>query len=177
MNLQTLGAYPQTRSEVFMSKAWARNFDDELEVMDSFADADIFLSSRMEKRVLVIDDDLYQIPVLDDFIKELNPYAIVDWEYDAARAISRIEMAAERQDEPMYDLIVSDIVLEGELTGVDILQYCHRYTPKTRAILISGQNHALLKKKFGKLLNMIDFIEKPLKFSTFQKIARPVLEE
>lgn len=177
MNLQNLGAYPQTRSEVFMSKAWARNFDDELEVMDSFADADIFLSSRMEKRVLVIDDDLYQIPVLDDFIKELNPYAIVDWEYDAARAISRIEMAAERQDEPMYDLIVSDIVLEGELTGVDILQYCHRYTPKTRAILISGQNHALLKKKFGKLLNMIDFIEKPLKFSTFQKIARPVLEE
>lgn len=165
----------EEQGEAEMNDGNYPGIDDELEVMDSFTDADIFLSSKMEKRVLVIDDDLYQIPVLDDFIKELNPYAIVDWEYDAARAISRIEMAAQRQDEPMYDLIVSDIVLEGDLTGVDILQYCHRYTPKTRAILISGQNHALLKKKFGKLLNMIDFIEKPLKFSTFQKVARPVL--
>lgn len=169
------GEQPSRQSEAESSTGNVSEIENELEVMDSFSDADIFLSNKMEKRVLVIDDDLYQIPVLDDFIKEINPYAIVDWEYDAARAISRIEMAAQRQDEPMYDLIVSDIVLEGELTGVDILQYCHRYTPKTRAILISGQNHALLKKKFGKLLNMIDFIEKPLKFSTFQKVARPVL--
>ncbi len=169
------GDQTPNQSEGEMNKTNLSEIDGELEVMDSFGDADIFLSTKMEKRVLVIDDDLYQIPVLDDFIKEINPYAIVDWEYDAARAISRIEMAAQRQDEPMYDLIVSDIVLEGDLTGVDILQYCHRYTPKTRAILISGQNHALLKKKFGKLLNMIDFIEKPLKFSTFQKVARPVL--
>lgn len=169
------GDQTPNQSEGEMNKTNLSEIDGELEVMDSFSDADIFLSTKMEKRVLVIDDDLYQIPVLDDFIKEINPYAIVDWEYDAARAISRIEMAAQRQDEPMYDLIVSDIVLEGDLTGVDILQYCHRYTPKTRAILISGQNHALLKKKFGKLLNMIDFIEKPLKFSTFQKVARPVL--
>lgn len=169
------GEQTSRQSEAESSTGNVSEIENELEVMDSFSDADIFLSNKMEKRVLVIDDDLYQIPVLDDFIKEINPYAIVDWEYDAARAISRIEMAAQRQDEPMYDLIVSDIVLEGELTGVDILQYCHRYTPKTRAILISGQNHALLKKKFGKLLNMIDFIEKPLKFSTFQKVARPVL--
>ena len=98
---------------------------DEFDIDDktlSQEEVGLFKLSKGHKRVLVVDDDITQLNFLEDLIAEINPDVEVDWESDAHRAINLIASSSNQTDRRDYDLIISDIVLEGEASGMTLFE-------------------------------------------------------
>ena len=111
------------------------------------------------KRILVVDDDAAS----GELLKEL--FAAEGWETHAAQTPQRArEFAGERK----FDLVVSDINLEADETGLDLLRSLRDQCP---VILVTG---------FGSLETAIeathegayDFISKPFKVEEVVAAAR-----
>ncbi|MCC7440268.1 MAG: hypothetical protein IT285_01460 [Bdellovibrionales bacterium] len=94
---------------------------------------------RTTPRVLVIEDDLALSTVIDRVLRELDPEVRVDWAVSAeeARAILRERVRREDSLRP-YDLILADVFLDGEHTGLDFWRWCQREFPDLPLVVTSG---------------------------------------
>lgn len=73
------------------------------------------------KSLLVIEDDLSMIQFIDSILDEVKPG--LEWEYvtSGEKALQRIRQRARlRGGEEPYSLVITDIFLEGEMTGFDV---------------------------------------------------------
>lgn len=134
-----------------------------------------YLTLPSDKKVLVVEDDPTQAAIMEDLIQEINPDSRVDWEADVAGAIQRIENARLGGDERGYDLIISDIVLKGDSSGLDILEYTATHCPHTRTVLMSAYDREQLKQRYIKKIRPINYLSKPIDFLQFKKQVGPVL--
>lgn len=115
------------------------------------------------KRILVVDDDKASCELLREI------FAAQGWQIETAQTPARaLELAAQEK----FDLVVSDINLESDQTGLDLLQHLHHQSP---VILVTG---------FGTLDAAVeaarggawDFISKPFKVPEVLATARRALE-
>src|ERR1044071_2096164 len=115
------------------------------------------------KRILVVDDDRASCDLLSEI------FAAQGWGAETAQTPARaLELAASYQP----DLIISDINLEAEQTGLDLLQQLRDRCP---VILVTG---------FGTLEAAVeasregawDFISKPFKVEEVVAIVRRALQ-
>lgn len=90
------------------------------------------------KRVLVIEDDLALTTVIDRVLRIIDPDIRIDWAVSAEEAASRILDRARNQEGHPYDLILADIFLEGEVTGLDFWRLCQRVFPDIPLVVTSG---------------------------------------
>ncbi|MBO9666049.1 MAG: hypothetical protein J7501_04490 [Bdellovibrio sp.] len=69
-------------------------------------------------RFLVVEDDQSQWPLWESIIRANYPNAEIDWETteSGAEALLRHSFHTEKP----YDLVISDVFLEGEDTGIDL---------------------------------------------------------
>ena len=151
---------------------------DEFDIDDktlSQEEVGLFKLSKGHKRVLVVDDDITQLNFLEDLIAEINPDVEVDWESDAHRAINLIASSSNQTDRRDYDLIISDIVLEGEASGMTLFEYCTSYQPNTDFLLISAHSREKLRNSYFKNYEPLEFMKKPLNFTAFYKRVMPKL--
>jgi DNA-binding NtrC family response regulator len=119
--------------------------------------------SELMKKVLVIDDDKASCDLLGEILTTQN--LIVETAQTPSKAISFFNQNA-------FDLVISDINLEAEKTGLDLLQEFRETCP---VILVTG---------FGTLENAVeatregawDFISKPFKVEEIIKTVNRALE-
>ena len=115
------------------------------------------------KKILVIDDDLASCELLREI------FAAQNWQTDIAQTPAKAVSLA-RQNK--FDLIVSDINLEAEQTGIDLLQVFRAMCP---VVLVTG---------FGSLDAAVeatregawDFISKPFKVEEIVRTVKRALE-
>jgi DNA-binding NtrC family response regulator len=115
------------------------------------------------KRILVVDDDRASCDLLCEI------FAAQGWE---AKATQTPALALESATTQKFDLVVTDINLEAEQTGLDLLQSLRDFCP---VILVTG---------FGTLDAAVeasregawDFISKPFKVEEVVATARRALE-
>ena len=69
-------------------------------------------------RFLVVEDDSSQWPLWENILKTSFPNAEIDWETDEAGAEALLRHAF--QNDKPYNLVISDIFLEGPGTGIDL---------------------------------------------------------
>ncbi|MAZ47274.1 MAG: hypothetical protein CME65_01845 [Halobacteriovoraceae bacterium] len=129
----------------------------------------LFDISRIYKRVLVIEDDITQSPFIEDMLLEINPEVDIEWEVDGKIAINRIMKAQFGSDQSAFDLIISDIELEGELSGVDVFNFSLQITPQTKFLLVSGHGLNKLQKDYFKNLAPLEYLQKPINITKFLK--------
>ena len=118
------------------------------------------------KKVLVIDDDLETCNFLAEIFSEEG------WQVVSSQTAAE---AREQTQDNGFDLIVSDINLGGQVSGITLLKEFKTIAPRSEVILISG---------FGTLETAIeavregafDFISKPFNVNEVIRIARRALK-
>src|SRR5215213_1618582 len=116
------------------------------------------------KKILVVDDDKASCELLSEIL------AAQGWESLTANSP---ETALILSNQTKFDLVISDINLEANLSGLDLLQ---RLREKSPVILVTG---------FGSLEAAVeatregawDFISKPFKVDEIVRAARRALEQ
>ncbi len=96
------------------------------------------LSLNALNRVLIIEDDVSLTNLLTTVLEEISPNIQIDWATSGEEAESYLKREGEIFGTHPYDLVVADIFLEGEITGLDIWKLCDRKYPNTNILVTSS---------------------------------------
>lgn len=124
-------------------------------------------------RILVVEDDLSLWPFWENVLKDVLPRAEIDWETTERTAEGLLKHRFNKNSP--YDLVISDIFLEGHETGIDLWT---RYGEAAKNfIFVSG----MPAKKFDSLMNMNfgyqAYLEKPLNARKCREAVRSAMEQ
>lgn len=98
----------------------------------------LFHKSNSERKVLVVEDDTDLTAIIDDVLKSIDPKITVDWATSADQAIDLIEGRLRESEESPYEMILADIFLEGNATGVDLWRLCKKSLPQIPIVVMSS---------------------------------------
>ena len=90
------------------------------------------------KSLLVIEDDLSMIQFIDSMLDELKPG--LEWDYvtTGEEAIEKIRRRGRTKGANPYSLVLTDIFLEGEMTGIDVWLDSMRLLPDMPFVITSS---------------------------------------
>jgi CheY-like chemotaxis protein len=114
------------------------------------------------RRVLVVEDDLDLLTVLETVLKSIDPAVQIDWATSAENAIIQLKETKKGTSEQVYDLIVADIFLNGESTGIDLWNQCNQICPKVPVVIMSSLPLNKYLTVLGPQAISPPFLEKPL---------------
>ena len=121
---------------------------------------------RDRHRVLVVEDDSHVGHLFRRLLQRM--YCRVHLETSAPPALQRIH-SGER-----YELVISDIVLPGEMDGVDLLAAIRRRDPEQPVMLTTGYDrHAL--RDLPDELEGVDLLRKPFRRQDLEVLVGPLL--
>ncbi|MEK6556017.1 MAG: response regulator [Bdellovibrionota bacterium] len=126
-------------------------------------------TEKVVKKVLIVEDDQAFRPFWE---KVFQPYnAKIDWATTSEGAEELIRLRFKKRDP--YDLVISDIFLEGEGSGIDLW---NRYGEETlNFIFVSGlplsKYDLLMTLNFGCPI----YLKKPLSIQSCREIVNNVL--
>lgn len=129
------------------------------------------------RSVYVVEDDLELSTVIDRILKSINPAIQSNWATSAEDAIHALKTAAQRRHHKPYDLIIADIFLEGESTGLDLWQLCHEHYPEVPLVITSGMDI----ERFMSSINIHDpaqlppFLQKPFSIADCRHLLKEML--
>ena len=124
------------------------------------------------KSLLVIEDDLSQIQFIDAVLNSRTEVEELEWEYvtsgEAALELIR-RRGGFRGDSP-YGLVITDIFLEGELTGFDVWLECQEIYPDMPFVFTSHLSFDRYFSILNGVRNCPVYLPKPLTVSRCQTI-------
>lgn len=88
-------------------------------------------------KVLIVEDDLALSNLLCEVIETFSPDAEIHMATSGEEAEYHLEKESE-QGRPPYDLVVADIFLEGDITGLDIWKTCDLNYHETNILVTSS---------------------------------------
>ena len=136
----------------------------------------VFEAKSLEEtpiKVLVVEDDQSQWPMWSNILGALKRKTEIDWETSAEGAQGYIRQAY--QENRPYDLVISDVYLEGQGTGTDLW---NKYGEAAENfIFVTGSS--LSKDDFFLELNYghPEFIQKPLSIEKCKKLIKSLYDE
>lgn len=89
-------------------------------------------------RILIVEDDLDLTVLIDHVIRSIDPTIVADWVTSAERAVALIYKRLRTRPERPYDLIMTDVFLEGSSTGLDLWRLCAAHLPRVPLVLTSA---------------------------------------
>ena len=119
------------------------------------------LSEKTLERVLVIEDDVSLVNLLTHVLEEMHPGVLIDWATSGEEAEYYIKRESEIYPELPYDLIVADIFLEGETTGLDIWKLCDDEFPQTQILVTSSLPVEKFLSSLQNEMNLPAYLPKP----------------
>ncbi|NJL25830.1 MAG: hypothetical protein HC902_12080 [Calothrix sp. SM1_5_4] len=89
------------------------------------------------KSLLVIEDDLSLIQFMDLIVDSVRPG--LQWEYvtSGEEALELIRRRGRAHGGAPYDLVITDIFLEGDATGFDVWMDCQELYPEMPFVIMS----------------------------------------
>ena len=89
------------------------------------------------RSLLVIEDDLSLIQFIDTILDEQKPG--LEWEYvtSGEEALELIRRRGKFRGDSPYSLVITDIFLEGDMTGFDVWLDCQQIYPKMPFVITS----------------------------------------
>jgi PAS domain S-box-containing protein len=129
------------------------------------ADAVIALG---RETVLVVEDNAELRAVM---VKQLNDLGYSTLEAENAR--NALAMLA---DHPEVDLLLSDIIMPGGVTGVELARETRRRHPRTRILLTSGYTARAMANGFHDIEGL-DLLNKPFRKRDLAQKLRQVLDQ
>ena len=123
-------------------------------------------TGNIRGEVLVVDDEPAHAEVVAEGLARQNHN--VEIAHSASQAIEKLR-------QKHYDVIVTDLVMENDEAGLDVLSAAREYSPDTEVILITG--HASVPTCRSALQQgACDYIEKPLDLDKLRAIVNHAAE-
>ena len=122
--------------------------------------------AEMESRILVIDDEESLRLTFKMFLSREG--------YGPIEVVATFEDAIRMIDEKVFDLIISDIVLEGN-SGIDLLRYVKDAGIKCPMVMVTGYPNIETAAEAVRL-GAFDYISKPVKKEGLLRVARMALQ-
>ncbi|PKM56032.1 MAG: two-component system response regulator [Firmicutes bacterium HGW-Firmicutes-3] len=124
------------------------------------------MSTSLEIKVLIVEDDLMIQRILTEFLKKIKGYTLVGVASDYVSAKNFIESTA-------IDFVLLDIYLPGGL-GIDLLKWIRQQERAIDALLITADNRSETLEKAMRF-GAVDYLIKPFRFSRFQEALKRYL--
>ncbi|MBM3290280.1 MAG: response regulator, partial [Candidatus Hydrogenedentes bacterium] len=119
----------------------------------------------VQPRVLIVEDEAVLRLTFAEFLRE---------EGLDVSAASNYEEAARELEGPPFDVVVTDIILEGK-TGIDVLRLTHERFPNTAVIVITGEPNVETAAKSVRL-GAFDYLAKPVTGRELKRVVRLALD-
>lgn len=131
-------------------------------------------TQKVRQRALIVEDDIAMTNIIDYVLHEIAPSISIDWVTSAEEALRWLQ---KRNNSPskLKDLIIVDILLEGELSGIELINFCYKNC-KNLLILVTSATpreeffHAKIFKKIP------DFLQKPFSVDQCKAAIKAVLK-
>lgn len=116
--------------------------------------------AKPEMRVLIVEDDLALEPIWNIILRRALKGVSLDWAISSEEARKMIRAA--KESKKPYGLIVTDIFLSGEETGLDLLSSAEMEKTRAKVILVSATEEAKIKEHFAEADKVETVLPKPL---------------
>ncbi len=122
------------------------------------------------KSLLVIEDDLSMIQFIDTILDDMKPG--LEWEYvtSGEEAIELIRRRGKFRGEAPYSLVITDIFLDGEMTGFDVWLDAMQLYPKMPFVITSCLTFDRYFSILRGVANCPVYLPKPLTVSRCQSV-------
>ena len=118
-------------------------------------------------RILLVDDETDHAQVMDDALDRLG--VIRDQAHNLTEATAKL-------DRRQYDVIVTDLMMDGSPQGMDLLRYAMKLTPPPVVLMVTA--HADIPTcKTALAEGAYDYIEKPLDLEYFRAKVQQAVEK
>jgi len=115
-----------------------------------------------KKRVLIVEDDLVLNLLYENYFEQLG----FETEGELVYGKTAIEMTRELKP----DLIVMDIILEGELNGIDAMKKIREFSD-VPVIYITGNSDPMHVKR-AKETDYLEYLTKPVEFEDLKNVLK-----
>ena len=127
--------------------------------------------TKVPTKALVLEDDQTQWILWESVLRSCNPDIEIDWETSESGAETLIKQAY-LAGHP-YDLVISDVFLEGPETGIDLW---NRYgEAASNFIFVSGISFPKFESMMTLKYGCPVYIQKPLLASDCKKIVNSMM--
>lgn len=114
----------------------------------------------MNKRILLVEDDLAWSSFLSEVIPQVMPTVSLSITSTGEDALS--QMAHVAREGNVFDLLLVDVLLEGPLTGLDILRIAHKLNPNLKTIVSSILDADQIAKRIALTNDKYFLFKKPV---------------
>lgn len=128
----------------------------------------------MTKRILVVEDDMALKPLWEIIAKRNMGGMKLDWSVSGEEGRRLLSQVA-NEKKKKYDLVVTDLFLAGSETGLDFVKYVRVSDPSVPIFLVTSVDETDLKKHYGKDLDNISVLEKPLSVAQFERALETLI--
>lgn len=132
--------------------------------------------ARPIHRVLIVEDDLDLLTILETVLQSIDPEVELDWATSADNALVQLQDCEKRPPDYRYDLIVADIFLSGEATGIDLWNKCHEVCPEVPVVIMSSLPMHKYLAILGKQAISPPFLAKPLVLGECKQLFREMFK-
>ena len=127
-------------------------------------------------RALIIEDDEELGNVLDQVLRSIHANIQIDWAPSAEEGVDFLRRKARSSDRVPYDLIIADIFLEGESTGLDFWRTCCESFPEIPLVVTSAISSEKFFNSIGKDAIAPPYLAKPFSIKACKQMFEGMLE-
>lgn len=125
--------------------------------------------SNKLKKILIVDDDVTQIPIWKHVVNRTCDQAIISWAVSSEQAKTIISQTR-------FDLIIVDLFLAGSETGLELLETKEVKNSDADTILVTAADKESLEKHIkSRELKNTKIIIKPLNVVRCERVLNEIL--
>ena len=118
-------------------------------------------SEQLRAQVLIVDDEVEHAEVMADALRKPGHVCTI---------VNSLESAREELLHGSFDVVVTDLVMESQASGLEVLACCQEHQPDAETILVTAHGDVPTAKAALKG-GAYDFIEKPLDLVVFRNLV------
>jgi CheY-like chemotaxis protein len=133
------------------------NFSHQIDFKPAILEPEAAMNNSAPSLALVVEDDQFQREVLADLLKDEN-MDVIQCESAEAAELVIANCGADLK------LLVTDVRLAGNATGIELAEFAHRRFPKLNIVMVSGYERLTLPPN-------VRFLKKPYRARDLLRIA------
>ncbi len=133
--------------------------------------------SQENRRILLVEDDIEMHHVIDGIIRAIDSKIDLEWVSSAEVALKRLEEINHTAGAVPFELVVSDIFLDGKTTGIDLWNLCQKVYPDMPMVVMSGLPLHKFVDFVGDKSLCPPYIQKPLRIPHCRQLLQEILAD
>lgn len=129
------------------------------------------------KKVLVIEDDKTMTVLLGRALLDMNSDIEIHWAASLEQSLKQLIQNTDIEQKQPYDLVIADIFLEGNGTGLDFFKLMNETYPQIPFLVISSLalDQVLQALDGGTDSSHLTYLRKPFLYSQCKEKVREIL--